>query len=160
MAKHVLHNTGDELDFELVGLSTPRDRYSMILALNEALSVDFNLEEELHFYLKDGKLFYFSLYTFFSDDFNIEYSFISNHSNLEPGGGETTSNDLFAETQVEESVRLIKELPKTDYFLILKGEDLHLYKHKIIELLKKIEDVVQVQNIEPETLPSRTNLLF
>lgn len=161
MAKHTLQSTGDELDFELIGIVSPENRYVLLSAINDALGIDLALAEDLQYNLKGGNLFYFSLYHFPGEDLGIDYYFISNSSNFE---NENASNDsaadLFSEMKVEESTRLVKELPKTDYFLILKGEELHHHKFRIIELLKAIKEIVQVQSIEPEDLPSRMNLIF
>ena len=49
---------------------------------------------------------------------------------------------------------------KTDYFLILKGEDIHQYQFKVLDRLKTIEEVIQVQTIEANDLPSKRNLIF
>ena len=57
-------------------------------------------------------------------------------------------------------MRLIKELPKTDYFVIVKGEDMHLHQFNIVEKLKAQQGILQVQLIEQRELPSRMNLVF
>ena len=67
---------------------------------------------------------------------------------------------MFAGIGVDERVKLIKELPKTDYFLILKGEELHTFRFKIMECLKTIPEIVQLQAIEPNDLASKRNLIF
>jgi hypothetical protein len=54
----------------------------------------------------------------------------------------------------------VKELPQTDYFIIVKGEDLHYYQFKITEKLKTLSEVLQVQTIEAIDLPSKRNLIF
>jgi hypothetical protein len=99
-----------------------------------------------------------------SEEFGLEYFLISNASNFEQPNGslqaDSGTDDLFGGMEVEESVRLIKELPKTDYFIILKGEDLHLFRFKIMERLKAVDSILQVQNIEARDLPSRMNLVF
>jgi hypothetical protein len=64
------------------------------------------------------------------------------------------------EENIDERMRLIKELPKTDYFLILKGEDLHNYEFKIIALLKTLPEIIQVQSIAVNELASKRNLMF
>ncbi len=161
MAKHFLNSNKDDLDFLLIGLMSSENQYSIVASVNKALGTEFILSDNIPFNLKDGKLFYFSLYRYLSEEFGLEYYLIPNNSNFSDadaakGGGE----DLFADHNIEESTRLIKELPKTDYFIILKGEDLHLFQFKIIEQLKTITDIIQVQSIEPRDLPSRMNLVF
>jgi hypothetical protein len=164
LAKHVLHSSSDDLDFVLIGLMSPENQYSIITSVNEALGIDLQLSDHVPFNLKGGKLFYFSLYRYLSEEFGLEYFLISNASNFEQPNGslqaDSETGDLFGGIEVEESVRLIKELPKTDYFIILKGEDLHLFRFKIMERLKAVQSILQVQSIEARDLPSRMNLMF
>jgi hypothetical protein len=67
---------------------------------------------------------------------------------------------LFGAVEVEERLRLIKELPKTDYFLLLKGEALSHYSLHIATLLRQSSEIVQVTAIDAQDLPSRRNLIF
>jgi len=161
LAKHFLNNNNDDLDFVLIGLLSHENQYSIVSAVNKALGIELTLSDHIPFNLKDGKLFYFSLYRFISEEFGLEYILIPNNSNFEGAQiNKTAGEDLFSDFNIEESTRLIKELPKTDYFIILKGEDLHLYQFKIIEQLKTVKDIIQIQTIEPRDLPSRMNLVF
>ncbi len=162
MAKHVLQNSDDEIDFVLIGITCPENQYVLASLLDQTLHIQLRLSDYIPFALKDSRLFHFSLYHFLDEDIGLEYFFISNASNfeepklVEPSPGD----DLFSGLDVDESVKLIKELPKTDYFLILKGEDLHNYQFKIIQRLKTLSEIIQVQAIEPIDLPSRRNLIF
>ncbi len=164
MAKHFLNNNRDDLDFVLIGLMSSENQYSIVSSVNKALGTEFALSDNIPFNLKDGKLFNFSLFRYVSEEFGLEYFLIPNNSNFEEARFDASNGDivadLFAEFKVEESTKLIKELPKTDYFIILKGEDLHLFQFKIVEQLKTIKDILQVQSIEPRDLPSKMNLVF
>lgn len=161
MAKHTLNNSPNDLGFVLIGITCPENQYGIVSRVNETLNIDLQLDNHVPFNLKDGKLFYFSLFSFTNDDLGLEYFLVSNASNLDAEAiSKPRSNDLFGELGVEESTRLVRELPKTDYFLILKGEELHMFQFKIIDLLKTIPEVIQVQSIEPTELPSRMNLVF
>ena len=161
MAKHVLNSNRDDLDFFLVGLMSSENQYSIVTSVNTALGIEFALSDNVPFNLKEGNLFYFSLFRYVSEEFGLEYFLIPNNSNFqETQTNPTAGEDLFSDFKVEESTKLIKELPKTDYFIILKGEDLHLFQFKIVEQLKTIKDIVQVQIIEPRNLPSKMNLVF
>ena len=161
MAKHVLNSAANELDFSLLGIMSPEDQYRIIALVNDALGIDLALSSFIPFNLKDGKSFTFSLYEYFDEELGIQYNLIPNSSNFdEPRARLGTTGSLFSELDVDESVKLIKELPRTDYFLLLKGEDLHLHRFKITELLKNISAIRQVQPIEPAELPSRRNLIF
>jgi hypothetical protein len=161
LAKHFLNNNSDDLDFVLIGLMSSENQYAIVSSVNKALGIELILSDNIPFNLKAGNLFYFSLFRYVSEEFGLEYFLIPNNSNFEEAKPNITGgDDLFAELNVEESTKLIKELPKTDYFLILKGEDLHLFQFKIMEQLKTIKDIIQVQSIEPRDLPSKMNLVF
>ena len=161
MAKHTLNTSNDDFDFVLIGLMCANSQYQVVGAINAILKINLHLQSYIPYNLKDGKLFNFSLYYFCDEELGLEYNIIPNQSNLEgPTINSTNANDLFSTTNVEESVRLIKELPKTDFFIILKGEDLHNYQFKIMDKLKTVNDFLQVQAIAVEELPSKRNLMF
>ena len=147
----------------LLGMVCPENQYHVVSAINDALHIGLRLDNYVPFNLKDGKLFKFSLYHFMDEDLGLDYFFVPNSSNFEEPNANAPQDilgDLFAGHEVDEQVKLVKELPKTDYFLIVKGEELHNYSHKIIEKIKAIEELIQVQTIEPNDLPSRRNLIF
>lgn len=147
----------------------------MAAALDRTLKIKLFLSDYIPFNLKEGRIFKFSLFRFPDEELGLEYFFIPNTSNFEvptdfgvsaqPNAIGTNANveqnnDLFAGLDVDQSIKLIKELPKTDYFLILKGEDLHTHQYKIIDKLKTLSEIIQIQAIEPQDLPSRRNLIF
>lgn len=161
MAKYVLNNSEDDLDFVLIGITCPENQYAVLSIVDDALKIKFVLSDYIPFNLKEGRIFKFSLYRFLDEELGLEYYFIPNTSNFEePNLSVSATRDLFAGLEIEESVKLIKELPKTDYFLILKGEDLHNYQFKIMERLKHFPEIIQIQAIEPQDLPSKRNLIF
>lgn len=161
MAKHVLNIQEDDLDFVVIGISCLENQYFVSALIDNALKINLFLSDYVPFNLKEGRIFKFSLFRFMDEELGLEYFFIPNTSNFEePNMNASGKNDLFADIDVDESTKLIKELPKTDYFLILKGEDLHNYQFKIIDKLKACPEIIQVQAIEPYELPSRRNLIF
>ena len=109
-----------------------------------------------------NKVFSFSLFSFLDEDLGIDYVFIPNLSNFETQStlNVINENNLFKDQVIEEQVRLLNELPKTDYLIMLKGEDVINYRFKISEQLKKRNAIIQLQNIEPSTLASKRNLIF
>lgn len=161
MARHFLNTNEEDFDFLLIGITCPDNQYRLVSLINDALGTDLFLSDYLPFNLKDGNLFRFSLYRFLDEELRLEYFFVPNTSNNdEPRTKMFEADDLFAGVGVDESVKLVKELPKTDYFIILKGEDLHNVSFKIMERLKTIPDIIQLQTIEPNDLPSKRNLIF
>lgn len=162
MAKYVLNSSEDDLDFVLIGITCLESQYTVSALIDDALKINLFLSDYIPFNLKEGRIFKFSLYRFLDEELGLEYYFIPNTSNFEEPNINTSNskNDLFSGIDVDESVKLIKELPKTDYFLILKGEDLHNYQYKIIDKLKTFPEIIQIQAIEPQDLPSKRNLIF
>jgi len=161
LAKYVLNTNKEDLDFALLGITCPENQYSILSRVNDVLQTDLRLSDYVPFSLKDGKVFKFSLFHFLDEELGLEYFLVPNTSNFEePNINASTGNDLFKGLEVDESVKLVKELPKTDYFLILKGEDIHQYQFKVLDRLKTIEEVIQVQTIEANDLPSKRNLIF
>jgi hypothetical protein len=161
LAKHVLNSAGDELDFFLLGIVCQEDQYRMTGLINDVLGIDLVLSSFIPYHVRSGKGFTFSLYSFFDEELGILYNLVPNTSNFEqPNVNVGEAGSLFSNLDVDESVKLIKELPKTDYFLLLKGEDLHMHQFKVMERLKTVEVIVQLQPIQPADLPSRRNLIF
>lgn len=161
MAKHVLNTGADDYDFVLIGITCSENQYFLSSVVGDALNLSFFLSDYIPFSLKEGKIFKFSLYRFLDEELGLEYFFIPNSSNFEDlNPNMQTTADLFAEINVEETTRLIKELPKTDYFILLKGENIHNVQFKIIDRLKTIPEIIQIQLIEPNELQSKRNLIF
>lgn len=161
MAKHVLNIGYENFDFILIGLSCSENQYVLANKISDVLNISFYLSDYIPFHLKEGKLFNFSLYRFIDEELGLDYFFIPNTSNFEGiNPNAVFENDLFGEVQVDETVRLIKELPKTDYFLILKGESAHVQQFKIIEALKQLTEIIQLQVIQANELASKRNLIF
>lgn len=161
MAKYTLSAPEDEIDFSVIGISCAEEQYAAVSIVDELLGTQLQLVDYVSYMLKENKLFMFSLFQYVDEDLGLEYSFIPNLSNFESqANNSTAAADLFGTVQVEERMRLIKELPKTDYFLLLKGEALSHYTMHIAELLRLSADIVQVTTIEAQDLPSRKNLIF
>ncbi|MBK9285421.1 MAG: IPExxxVDY family protein [Sphingobacteriaceae bacterium] len=161
MAKYVLNNSEENFNFLLFGIISEENQYSIVSKINRTLVIDLALSDNISYNLKPGNVFSFSLFKYFDEELGLEINLIANVSNLETQKSqEGKADDLFSGTAVEESAKLIKELPKINYFILIKGEDLHLYKFKIADKLKSIKEILQIQHIEPQQLSSRSNLVF
>lgn len=163
MAKYVLDTKADDFNFLLVGIGCSSNQYRMVNAINEVLQIDLQLQNYVDLSHKMGTEFRFSFYSFLDEEFNIEYNLIPNRSNnSERNQQKDNGGDLFSmfNESVDESSRLIPELTKTDYLFLIKGDEYYHYSYKITEALKKIEEVISVQEIIPEDLSSRNNLIF
>jgi hypothetical protein len=163
MSKKIKYNLDSEFDdfnFLLFGISTTLDQYSVITQINNLLNIEFCLQSIVPYYLKGNSTFNYNLYTCDVPELFLEFNLIANLSNFETTIITTPTNDLFAEQAVEERARLIKELPKTDYFIIVKGEQMFAYENKILEKLKQVNDFTQIQQIQPEELKNANHLIF
>jgi hypothetical protein len=163
MAKHILQAQDDVFDFALFGLRYNANCYTLIAHLNQLFQVDFTLSDYLQLYLKNGKKFQFSLFQFTDEELSLEYSIIANKSNIEEGKTstqESKNTDLFGGQSVDESTLIIPELPQTDFFLLLKGDGLFQYEDTILKLLKSSTSITGVQEIIPDELPSKRNLIL
>lgn len=161
MAKYVLNTGEDDLNFTLLGITCAENQYQFISLLNQTLKTDLTLSDYLPLLTKGAKVFKFSLYAYVDEDLRLEFNCIPNQSNIEePNINENQSSDLFQGINLDESTKLIRELPKTDYFLLLKGDESVVYQFKIINLLKSIPEIIQIQTIEAQDLPSKKNLIF
>lgn len=162
MAKHVLHNDVNLFDFVLIGISSVEDQYVIVNNINETLHIDLALSHNLRSASKGSDLFDFSVYGFIDEDLGLEYYVIPNKSNHRPKQKAGPAIDLFTDSKqnIEQSILLINELPRTNYFFLLKGESALHEQYNIFTLLRKIECIEQVHEIIPEKLASRNNLIF
>ncbi len=161
MAKHVLSSQDDLFDFTLFGLHCVNNQYALVTHLNHLLSIDLCLSDYLQLHLKNGRSFPFSLYQFSDEELGLEYHLIPNRSNLQEHAIQTNNSTytLFNDMEVDESTYIIPELPQTDYFLLMKGDGLFQYETSILQLLKTSTLISAIQDIIPDELPSRRNLM-
>lgn len=161
MAKYTLSAPDQEIDFAVISISCPEEQYAAVSIIDEQLGITLQLADYISYMLKGNKLFMFSLFQYEDEELGLHYSLVPNLSNFENQSAEkSASADLFSSVDVEERLRLIKELPKTDYFLLLKGEALSHYAIILSELLNQSPAIVQATVIDPYDLPNRRNLIF
>lgn len=161
MKKIILNNSDDDFDFLLLGISCLENQYQVTSTINDNLKINLALSNFLTLDLIEEKNFKFSLFNFTDEALGIDYFLIPNKSNFEEiNKNNRTSDDLFSEIEVEQSTVLIKELPKIDYFLILKGEDVKRYEFKVLEKLKNSSEIIQILAIDINKLVSKQNLIF
>ncbi len=158
--KYSLDSEFEDFNFLLFGISTTLDQYSVISQINNLLKIDLSLQIIIPYYLKDNGTFNYNLYSCEVPELFLEFNLIANLSNFETTPEASITNDLFTGHAVEERARLIKELPKTDYFIIVKGEQLYAYENKIYDKLKQVNYFTKVQQIQPDELKSANHLLF
>lgn len=157
-------NTEEHFDFDIFSITCTESIYRVIHELNQALNIDLQLHDLLDFTHKEGEEFYFPLYTFTHDELNIEFNLLPNQTSFQPkmNGEEPKLFDLFA-GDIEQTTRLIPELEKSDYFLIIKGDNRYLYNHTIFEAIKINPSFIIVLEIFIEDIKDKKvkgNLIF
>jgi hypothetical protein len=165
LATYTLDNhTEEHFDFDVFSITCTESIYRVVYELNQALSIDLQLNDLLDFTHKQGEDFYFPLYGFIHEELNIEFNLLPNQSSFQPKN-ETeakTNFDLFA-GDIEQTTSLIPELENSDYFLIIKGDNRYLYNHKIFEAIKLNPAFIIVHEIFISDLKdkkAKSNLLF
>jgi len=161
--KHLFLDFELELDFSLIGISSPLRDYRLCHFMSKNTGLIFERGKENYIdhkgYLKDKDKdemdyhivfektkqkkttkYHYSIYRYCDENFEFEYYLISNRS-------------------MEGNI-LLPELPNFDYFLMVKHyinqEDLSL----IMDDIKRINEVLLVKELDPTSLKSKENLIF
>jgi hypothetical protein len=152
----------DDQHFALIGISTTEERYRCISLINDCLGAELLLDSRVPFSLKGKPIYNFSLYHYSHEETGVEIFFVANLSDFEELQAQNSGADtLFSDVPVEERARLIRELPGTDYFIILRGEAVHRRLFDVMEKLRKgLPAGISIQNLDPQTVGSRKNLVF
>ena len=153
----------EHFDFDLFSITCRESIYRVIHELNNELNIDLQLNDLLDYTHKEGEDFYFPVYSFLHEELNIEFNLLPNQTSFQPNvKTKQQPQDLFA-GEVEQSTKLMPELDKTDYLLLIKGDNRYLYNHTILETIQQNENFIAVHELFIEDIKdkkSRTNLLF
>ncbi len=162
MAKYNLGYTPDLYDFILFGITCAENQYVLVSELNNSMDLELALYENMKMQVKNKDYFEFSLFSYVQSDLGLEYFLIPNRSNYKINDKAETGYDLFQNSgqRFEQVAILVPELPQTDYFLILKGENAVHEQYKVFQLLKMVPCISQSHEIIPHKLSSRNNLVF
>jgi hypothetical protein len=157
-------NAEEHFDFDIFSITCTESIYRVVHELNQSLNIDLQLNDLLDFTHKEGEDFYFPLYTYSHDELNIEFNLLPNQTSFQPKveGVKPKEFDLFA-GDVEQTTHLIPELEKSDYFLLIKGDNRYLYNHAIFESIKLNSTFIIVHEVFIEDLKDKKakgNLLF
>jgi hypothetical protein len=154
----------EHFDFDVFSITCTESIYRVIRELNEAMNLDFQLNDLLDYTHKEGEDFYFPVYTFMHEELNIEFNVLPNQTSFQPpySKQQQQSIDLFG-GDVEQTTKLIPELENADYFLLVKGDNRYLHTHTILKVLQSITSFPAVEEIALEKLKDKKakgNLLF
>ncbi len=156
-------NAEEHFDFDLFSITCNESIYRIIHELNSDLNIDLQLNDLLDYTHKAGEDFYFPVYSFLHEELNIEFNLLQNQTSFQPSVKRKQQPlDLFG-GEVEQTTRLMPELDKTDYFLLIKGDNRYLHNHTILETIQQNANFIAVHELFIEDIKdkkSRTNLLF
>jgi len=128
-----------ELDFYMCAISCHHMDYRLCWNLNKYLGLIMKKQEDYSIKIKGGEHDFYSKYTFTNEIKRIDFTLISNKG---------------------KKSFLIKEHPYFDYFLIVEGYTPEETKTQIITQVQNIPEVLMGMELDPNSLPSKVNLLF
>jgi hypothetical protein len=162
MPKYVLDSDYD-YDFSLLAISSPEPDYKLCIHINRLLNIELSRYTPIELSHKTmASPLVFSCFMFEEEEEENRYILLSNRSsNKVLAIGKPAGLSLFDdESSADVKGFLIPELLQADYLLLLQTDD-HVSIAKDIQAkLKKLNFVQSVQNIDPETLPTKKNLII
>ncbi len=148
-----LFDIKDDVDFEVIVLSSVMLDYKVVYQLNRILEIQLvRWEKDLDFVIKK-KMVDFSTYEYVNEENQRALYVIKNstvHQIIEK------STTLFGETIKEEKVRLIPELAGFDFIIKNQGYD----SEEIIKKIKTIPNIQIVKKINVSNIKSIHHLIF
>lgn len=162
MARYVL-DSGYDYDFSLLAISSSEPDYQLCIHINRLLGIELERCAPIELTNKNMKApLAFSCFIFEEEDDENRYILLANRSlNTVAPIGKPNELSLFDdESSSDIKGFLIPELLKTDYLLLLQTGDHVELAHEMQLKLTKLDVIQTVQNIDPETLPTKKNLLI
>ena len=163
MAKYVLENVYD-FDFSLLAISSSEPDYKLCIHLNRLLGIALVKENSIDLRARNMKTpLTFSCFLYEDEGNFHHYQLMCNRSAnaVVATGNVNAAPSLFdEESPADMKGYLVIELAQYDFLLMLKGDGHETLAQSIQPKLKNINFVQAVQRIDPETLPSKMNLLI
>src|SRR2546423_14041196 len=122
MAKSKLErDAGNGTPGIVIGISSSEERYRLLSLFSDCLGSELALNERVPFSSRGNPVYFFSLYTASLPEAGVEYFFVSNYSDFEaePDLPADEKETLFGAEKIESRVRLVRELPSFDFFLVV-----------------------------------------
>ncbi len=128
----------EDFDFTLIGISCHSKDYRLGYEFNKRMGFKFSRENDLELRIK-GEISSYAFFNYFDKENYIEYSLISNKSNLG---------------------KLVPEEKLSDYFLIAKGEVSTRIQKELLLKVNEIQLILTAYFIDVNQLKSKRNLIF
>jgi len=157
-------NSENDFDFDVFSITSNESIYRIVFEINSALNIDLQLNDLLDYTHKEGQDFYFPVYTYLHEELNIEFNLLPNQTSFQPqyAREQQQAGDLFG-GDIEHTTKLLPELEKTDYFMLIKGDNRLTYNHTIFKTIRSIQSFQLVEEIVLDRLKDKKakgNLLF
>ncbi len=162
MPKYVLES-GFDYDFSLLAISSSEPDYKLCIHINRLINIDLSRDLPIELSTKNMLApLAFSCFMFEEEEEENRYILLSNRStNKVAAISKPAGPSLFDEdSSLDTKGFLVPELLQTDYLLLIKADAHISIADDIQAKLKKLNFVQTVQNIDPETLPSKKNLII
>jgi len=162
MPKYVL-DSGYDYDFSLLAISSPEPDYKLCIHINRLLNIELSRDTPLELSYKNTVTpLTFSCFMYEEAEEENRYVLLANRStNTVSAIGKPSGLSLFDdEASSDMKGFLIPELLQADYLLLLQTDDHISIANDIQAKLKKLNFVQTVQNINPETLSTKKNLIL
>jgi hypothetical protein len=151
----------DAVDYNLIALHCTLESYKLAFFLNQKLPILLSKSKEDVEVKHKGNDVWFSKYTFFDKNNQVNWSLIENKSvfSLEQ---ENRNNTLFIEIneKIENKIYLLPEFKKVDFFLKIEDSEQVIDNKKIIQEVQKIPKISALYEVEIQKVKSKNNLIF
>ncbi len=161
----IVHKIGfDDIEkaiYYLIAIHTSLEDYRLAYFINQILPINLKKSEScIQIKNKEGET-RLSRFEYEDETKSIMWNLIQNKSTV-INTSSRNNLDLFANSNSKFSskIYLLPEFKKVDYFLKIDNDDDNMDIKSIANLIKKIDSVTIVYNIELETIKSKNNLIF
>ncbi len=160
MSKYVLDSDYD-YDFSLLALSAHIPDYKISIEINHLLGINLGRDTPIELSNKSIKTsLLFSCFSFIDEEEQTDFVLLSNKSSNTVSSTVKEAPTLFKDERTDVKFLLVPELTQADYLLMIKADNHTELANDIQNKLKTINFVLSVQNINPETLSSKKNLII
>ncbi|HWY37945.1 MAG TPA: IPExxxVDY family protein [Bacteroidia bacterium] len=162
MPKYVL-DSGFDYDFSLLAVSSAEPDYTLCIHINRLLNIELSRRTPIELSTKNiVNPLSFPCFMYEDEEEENRYILLANRStNNVATAGKVPELSLFDnEFAGDMKGFLIPELLQADYLLLLQVAGHEEIAKDIQAKLKKLTFVQSVQGIDPETLPTKMNLLI
>ena len=162
MSKHILDSDYD-YDFSILAISAHIPDYRISIEINHLLDITLSRDISIELSTKSTSTpLLFSCFSFVDEGRQSDFILLANKSSntVSSLSNRAETLSLFKEESNDVKLLLIPELAQSDFLLLLKADNHTQLANDILNKLKTINFVLSVQNIDPETLHSKKNLII